>query len=59
MLKGEPGSQVDVTLIRGPRPETGPAKGPRVVVPVTRAVVRPPTVFERRVGGFQVSFQQD
>ena len=50
LLKGEPDSRVEITLIRGPRPETGPAKGPRVVVPVVRAVVRPPTVFARRLG---------
>ncbi len=50
LLKGEPGSTVKITYVRGPRPETGPATGARVVVPVERAVVRPPTVFERRVG---------
>ena len=50
LLKGTPGSKVAVGIIRGPRPEKGPAQGPEVVLTVTRGVIRPPTVFTRRVG---------
>jgi carboxyl-terminal processing protease len=50
LLKGEPRSSVRVGYIRGPRPETGPATGPEREVVAIRDVVRPPTVFTRRVG---------
>ncbi len=50
LLKGTPKSTVRVGLIRGPRPEKGPATGPEVEVTVTRDVIRPPTIFTRRVG---------
>jgi len=39
-----------LTVIRGSHPETGPAEGPEVIVPVVRAKVMPPSVFWRRVG---------
>ncbi|MDJ0520959.1 MAG: S41 family peptidase [Planctomycetota bacterium] len=50
LLKGTPRSVVRVGLIRGPRPDKGPAQGPEVEVSVTRAIIRPPTIFARRVG---------
>jgi len=50
ILKGAPGSTVKVGIIRGPRPETGPSRGPIVELAVRRGVITPPTVFHRRVG---------
>jgi carboxyl-terminal processing protease len=50
LLKGDPGSQVRIDLLPGPRPENGPAPGPARTVVARRAVIRPPTVFTRRVG---------
>jgi carboxyl-terminal processing protease len=50
LLKGAPKSTVRVGYIRGPRPENGAATGPVREVVATRDVVRPPTVYTRRVG---------
>ena len=50
LLKGVPKSTVRISLIRGPRPEKGPASGPEEEVEVVRDVIRPPTIFTRRVG---------
>jgi len=50
LLKGTPKSSVVVGFIRGPRPEKGPATGPEQEVTVIRGVIRPPTIFTRRVG---------
>jgi carboxyl-terminal processing protease len=50
LLKGMPGSRVKVGIVRGPRPEKGPAQGPVEEIVVTRDVIVPPTVFDRRVG---------
>ncbi len=50
LLKGEAGSRVNLGVISGPRPKDGPATGPEREVVVQRAVVRPPSVFTRRVG---------
>ncbi|MHC5009717.1 MAG: S41 family peptidase [Planctomycetota bacterium] len=50
LLKGEPGSRVVLGVLRGPRPDEGPPAGPVELVEVRRAVIRPPTVFSRRVG---------
>lgn len=50
LLKGKPGSAVTVRTVRGPRPEQGPLTGPEVEVVVKRGVIRPPTVFTRRLG---------
>jgi len=50
LLKGPPKSTVHVGVIRGPRPEKGPASGPEEEVQVTRDVIRPPSIFTRRVG---------
>ena len=46
-LKGAPNTQVTVSVIAGPRPDTGPAVGPERNVVVTRGVIKPPTVFSR------------
>jgi carboxyl-terminal processing protease len=50
LLKGEPGSTVKLSVLRGPRPEKGPPAGAQEIVPVVRERVRPPTVFTRKVG---------
>ena len=50
LLKGAPRSKVRVSVIRGPRPEEGPVSGPEVEFEVTRDLIRPPTVFTRRLG---------
>ncbi|MFV1959115.1 MAG: S41 family peptidase, partial [Planctomycetota bacterium] len=51
LLKGVPGSTVDVTVVPGPRGVDDPLPDrPKKIVKVTRALVRPPTVFSRRVG---------
>ena len=50
ILKGPPNSTVKVGIIRGPRPESGPARGPIEEFAVRRGVITPPTVFSRRVG---------
>ena len=50
ILKGPPRSTIKVGIIRGPRPEDGPARGPIVEFAVQRDVITPPTVFARRVG---------
>ena len=50
LLKGPPGSSVTVGLIRGPRPESGPARGSIEELAVARAFITPHTVFSRRVG---------
>jgi len=51
LLKGEPGSTVDVTIVPGPRAVDEPLPDrPKRIVKVKRALVRPPTVFARRVG---------
>lgn len=49
-LKGAPGSRVRITVVAGPRPETGPASGPSRDAMVVRQTIRPPTCFSRRVG---------
>lgn len=50
LLKGESGSTVVLTLLPGPRPPEGEPWAPKRHVAVVRAVIRPPTVFSRRVG---------
>ena len=42
VLKGKPNSQVTITVLRGPRPETGAPAGPPERVVVTRGVISPP-----------------
>lgn len=55
LLKGKPGTRVVLTVLKGPRGADDPAPpGPMRQIPVVRAVVRPPTVFSRRVGEFGV-----
>lgn len=50
LLKGRPRSLAHVSIIRGPRPKEGAHVGPEVELVVTRDLIRPPTVFVRRVG---------
>jgi carboxyl-terminal processing protease len=50
LLKGKPGQPLRVGFIRGPRPESGPHTGPERDVVVMREIIRPPTVFTRRLG---------
>ncbi len=50
ILKGAPASTARVGVIRGPRPEKGPARGPIEEISVRRGVIKPQTVFHRRVG---------
>jgi carboxyl-terminal processing protease len=50
ILKGAPGSTVRLTVLRGPRPAEGPPPGPPREVLVRRELVKPPSVFARRVG---------
>ena len=50
LLKGPPHSKVRISFVRGPRPEKGPAQGAEQEAVVVRDIIRPPTVFTRRVG---------
>ncbi len=50
LLKGRPGTPVRVGVIRGPRPEDGPAKGEEIAIVARREVITPPSVFTRRLG---------
>lgn len=49
-LKGTAGSTVTIAVASGPRPEGGADATTARRVDVRRDVIRPPTVFERRVG---------
>ncbi len=50
LLKGEPNSTVRIAYRKGPRPEDGPSTNPVTELAVVRGVIRPPTVYVRRVG---------
>jgi carboxyl-terminal processing protease len=50
LLKGPQGSAVRLTVVAGPRPEKGAANGAVREVTALRAVVRPPSVLQRRLG---------
>lgn len=49
-LKGPPRTTVRIGYVRGPRPVQGPHAGPELETVVTRDMIRPPTLFTRRVG---------